>query len=95
MISIFLLIAITNAQYYSFGNDCEREKTPSCARLVYILNGDFTINDCSMLQSDNNEKTNAHTFLCNNMINTFVKNNCLDLKKYPTDCFKIVGIIIN
>jgi hypothetical protein len=95
---IFLLIAITNAQYYSLGNDCEREFReikPSCTRLVYILNGDFTINDCSMLQSDNNEKTNAHTFLCNNMINTFVKNNCLDLRKYPTDCFKNVGKRLN
>ena len=98
MFSIFLLIAITNAQDYSLYNDCEREyieTTPSCARLVYILNGDFTINDCSMLQSDNNEKTNAHTFLCNNMINTFVKNNCLDLTKYPTDCFKNVGKRLN
>jgi len=98
MISIFLLIAITNAQDYSLYNDCERkirETPPSCARLVYILNGDFTINDCSSLQSDNNEKTNAHTFLCNNMINTFVKNNCLDLTKYPTDCFKNVGKRLN
>ena len=98
MLSIFLLIAITNAQDYTLYNVCEREfreTTPSCARLVYILNGDFTINDCSSLQSDNNEKTNAHTFLCNNMINTFVKNNCLDLRKYPTDCFKNVGKRLN
>jgi hypothetical protein len=29
------------------------------------------------------------------MINTFVKNNCLDLTKYPTDCFKNVGKRLN
>jgi hypothetical protein len=74
---------------------CDQEKPPTCTNLVYSINGYTQISDCSRLQSENNEKTNTHTFLCNNMINIFVSDNCLNLTNYPTDCYANVGNRIN
>jgi hypothetical protein len=96
MLTIFFLIAITNAQHSrNLRLPCDQEKPPTCVKIQYSINGYTQISDCSRLQSENTKNTMAHTFLCDNMIKTFVTDNCLNLTNYPTDCFANVGNRIN
>jgi hypothetical protein len=96
MLSVFFLIAIATAQNTrNLKLPCDQEKPPTCVKIHYAINGHTLIHDCSKLQIENTENTNSHTFLCNNMIDTFVTDNCINLTNYPTDCFVNVGNRIN
>ena len=96
MLSVFFLIAIAYAQNSrNLRVPCDQEKPPTCTKLKYSINGHNQISDCSILQNENTQNSKTHTFLCNNMINTFVTENCLNLTNYPTDCFVNVGNRIN
>jgi hypothetical protein len=96
MLLVFFLIAIATAQNNrNLRLPCDQENPPTCVKIEYSIYGYNQISDCSVLKSENTQKTNAHTFLCNNMIKTFVTDNCLNLTNYPTDCFVNVGNRIN
>ena len=96
MLLLFIITAIAYAQNSrNLRVPCDQEKPPTCTKLKYSINGQNQISDCRILQNENIENTKTHTFLCNNMINTFVTENCLNLTNYPTDCFVNVGNRIN
>ena len=96
MKKIIFLIGVVSAQNLrKLVTSCEQTNVPSCARLLFSVNGYNQVHDCNILQKINKDFITGHTYFCSNMILEYIPTYCVNLTNMPDNCFKNVGDKIN